>query len=222
MLSSPAPTRHSWHSRTMAALGGPQREELLILYGSQTGTAQDVAEEAARQAERYWIDARALPMDAVGPAALPGQRLLVLIMSTTGQGETPDNMKRTYKGLLRKSLPADFLGGVSFAIFGLGDSNYEKFNAVSRRLWVRLQQLGAVPLLPEPGLGDDQAALGYDEALEPWLAKLWNRLLEPDALPLPAGKAVLDDGHLATPRLAISAEVPGPGTAAGGGGGGGG
>lgn len=81
-------------------------------------------------------------------------------------------------------------------------SNYEKFNAVARRLWVRLQQLDATPLLPLPGLGNDQEELGYDQALRPWLTALWARLLEPDALPLPEGKSVRV-GHLASPRLAI-------------------
>lgn len=40
----------------------------------------------------------------------------------TVQGETPDNMKRFWRLLLRKSLPADALGGMHHAVFGLGDS----------------------------------------------------------------------------------------------------
>eukprot|EP01047_Picozoa_sp_COSAG01_P018053 COSAG01_NODE_969_length_12378_cov_41.649320_12_plen_93_part_00 len=59
----------------------------------------------------------------------------------------------------------DWLRGVRFAVFGLGDSSYAKYNAVARRLWVRLQQLGASPLLPQPGLGDDQEQLGYDKVI---------------------------------------------------------
>jgi sulfite reductase alpha subunit-like flavoprotein len=59
----------------------------------------------------------------------------------------------------------DWLRGVRFAVFGLGDSSYAKYNAVARRLWVRLQQLGASPLLPQPGLGDDQEQLGYDKVM---------------------------------------------------------
>eukprot|EP01050_Picozoa_sp_SAG11_P053011 SAG11_NODE_31038_length_295_cov_1.051020_1_plen_52_part_10 len=46
-------------------------------------------------------------------------------------------MRATYRALLRKSLPPDFLGASSFAIFGLGDSGYAKYNAVARRMWVR-------------------------------------------------------------------------------------
>jgi sulfite reductase alpha subunit-like flavoprotein len=152
-------------------------KQLLVVYGSQTGTAQDVAEDIGRQAGRYWIDAHVLPMDAVGASELRSHRHMVLVMSTTGQGDTPDNMKATYRGILRKALPPSFLSETRFAIFGLGDTSYAKYNAVARRLWVRLQQLGAQPLLPECGLGDDQAVLGYDQALEPWL-----KALEPSAV----------------------------------------
>ena len=125
-------------------------KQLLVVYGSHTGTAQDVAEDIGRQAGRYWIDANVLPMDAVGAANLRSHPHVVLVMSTTGQGDTPDNMKSTYRELLRKALPPTFLSGMSFAIFGLGDTTYAKYNAVARRLWVRLQQLGAQPILLGP------------------------------------------------------------------------
>ena len=139
---------------------------LHVLYGSQTGTAQDVAEGIGREAERFAIDARVSSLDEFGAQQLADRGgLVVLVVSTTGQGTTPDNMKLMYRTLLRKSLPADTLARVRFALFGLGDSSYAKYNAVARRLWVRLQQLGALPLLTEPGLGDDQEQQGYDAAL---------------------------------------------------------
>ena len=113
---------------------------LHVLYGSQTGTAQDVAEGISREAERFAIDARVSALDTFGAQQLADSGgLIVLVVSTTGQGTTPDNMKLTYRALLRKSLPANALARVRFAVFGLGDSSYAKYNAVARRLWVRLQ-----------------------------------------------------------------------------------
>ena len=176
--------------------------DITILYGSQTGTAQDVAEGLGRDAERYAIDAHVCAMDDVPRDALPSLKLVVIVCSTTGDGATPDNMKANYRALLRKSLPATFLAGVRFAIFGLGDSSYTKYNATARRLWVRLQQLGATPLLTAPGLGDDQEQLGYDAALEPWAEALWTRLLASDALPLPPGVTPQRDG-LMPPRFRV-------------------
>ncbi|KAL3910854.1 MAG: hypothetical protein SGPRY_008906 [Prymnesium sp.] len=61
------------------------------------------------------------------------------------------------------------------ATFGLGDSSYPKFNYAAKRLHRRLAQLGSTPLLPL-GLGDDQDALGVDQALSPWLESLWEQI----------------------------------------------
>jgi sulfite reductase alpha subunit-like flavoprotein len=151
-------------------------------------------------------------MDDVPRDALPSLRLLVIVCSTTGDGTTPDNMKSNYRALLRKSLPPTFLAGVRFAIFGLGDSSYAKYNASARRLWVRLQQLGATPLLTDPGLGDDQEQLGYDAALQPWAEALWTRLLARDALPLPPDVVPKRDG-LMPPRFRVE-EIEPPSSAA--------
>lgn len=55
--------------------------------------------------------------------------LVVFVCATTGQGDEPDNMKRAWRFLLRKSLPADSLRRVRFAVLGLGDSSYLKYAA---------------------------------------------------------------------------------------------
>lgn len=44
------------------------------------------------------------------------------------QGDPPDNMRRFWKLLLRKNLPATILAGTNYAVFGLGDSGYVKYN----------------------------------------------------------------------------------------------
>jgi hypothetical protein len=62
---------------------------------------------------------------------------VLLVMSTTGDGEEPDNMRASWRFLLRRSLPASSLARTRFALFGLGDSSYPKFNAVARRMQVR-------------------------------------------------------------------------------------
>lgn len=60
-------------------------------------------------------------------------------------------------------------------MFGLGDSSYPIFNAVARRLYQRVLNLGGTSICSR-GLGDDQHPLGYDGALEPWLRDLWTSL----------------------------------------------
>lgn len=71
----------------------------------------------------------------------------------------------------------DSLSRLTFAVFGLGDSSYPIYNAVARRLFQRLLNLGASPLV-ERGLGDDQHPLGYDGDLGPWSEKLYSVLTD--------------------------------------------
>ncbi|PRW18319.1 NADPH-dependent diflavin oxidoreductase 1 isoform X1 [Chlorella sorokiniana] len=159
---------------------------LLVLYGSQTGNAQDVAERVAREAARRHFAPRVLPADAYLPmvAHLPAEPALVWVASTTGQGDPPDNMRQLWRFLLRKSLAPGSLGSLRAAVFGLGDSGYPKYNVTAKKLFRRLEALGAHMLLPV-GLGDDQHRSGYEAALDPWLAQLWPALRA--AFPLPAG-----------------------------------
>lgn len=85
-------------------------------------------------------------------------------------------------------------------MFGLGDSSYAIYNGVARRLWTRLVQLGATPLV-QRGLGDDQAKRGYEEALDPWLEQVWKRLRE--VYPLQPGEVEMVESELLPPRLAV-------------------
>lgn len=59
-----------------------------------------------------------------------------------------------------EELPGDALSGLKFSLFGFGDSSYAKYNAMARKLYQRLLQLGAVPAI-ERGLGDDNKEGGY-------------------------------------------------------------
>eukprot|EP00960_Hanusia_phi_P043861 756308-Hanusia_phi.AAC.2 len=148
---------------------------LLILYGSQGGSAEEVAERLGREGEKRGYDVRVSAMDDYDVFSLPSEMALIAVASTTGQGDAPDNMRKFWNFLLKKSLPPDSLSSTSFAVFGLGDSSYAKFNAVAKRLDKRLEMLGGTRMLPL-GLGDDQDAGGYDQALDAWLVELWKSL----------------------------------------------
>lgn len=167
--------------------------QLTILYGSQSGTAQDLAEQIWRDSKLYHLKGSVSAMDEYDISKLIQERFVVMVCSTYGQGEEPDNMKRFWKFLLRKSLPADSLRGMFFGVLGLGDSRYPKFNYVAKRLHKRLLQLGASALLPV-GLCDDQHDLGYGAVFMPWMTNFWNKLIE--LSPIPDGLRKLDE----TPR----------------------
>ena len=87
-----------------------------------------------------------------------------------------------------------------FAVLGLGDSSYAKFNYAAKKLYRRLLQLGGKPLL-HLGLADDQHDLGADAVVDPWILDLWSKLS--DLCPLPEGVIPFDKGSLFPPRYSL-------------------
>ena len=154
----------------------------LILFGSQTGNAQDVAEFMQREISHKLglATPRISSADAYLSSPLfptfPQEQVVIFVISTTGQGDPPENFTQFWKFLRRKSLPPDSLAGM-VAVFGLGDSGYLKYNIMSKLLYRRLNALGASFLLPL-GQGDDQHPNGYDAALDLWFPELLRALVQ--------------------------------------------
>ncbi|VAH57146.1 unnamed protein product [Triticum turgidum subsp. durum] len=159
---------------------------LLVLYASQTGHAEEAAGRVGREAERGGCPAvHVLSMDSFDPSRLPGERSVIFVVSTAGQGEPPDSMKGFWRYLLKKNLDAPWLQGLRYAVFGLGDSGYlQTYNVAAMKLRKRLSQLGAKSIIGI-GLGDEQASSGYEKALGPWVLSLWKSLnrTNPSLLP---------------------------------------
>ncbi|CAM8994534.1 unnamed protein product [Rhodiola kirilowii] len=154
---------------------GMNKHRLLILYATETGNALDVAERIGREADRRACPVTIRSIDDFDAACLPGEDAVIFVVSTTGQGDAPDSMKSFWKFLLKKNLNQNWLAGVQYAVFGLGDSGYEKYNFAAKKLDKRLSHLGATAII-EKGLGDDQHPSGYEGALDPWLSSLWSAL----------------------------------------------
>jgi len=98
-------------------------------------------------------------------------KLIVLFVSTTGDGEQCDSIHETWNMLLQKSLPLDQFKGLTFALFCLGDRAYgpNAFCAAGRKLAARLVQLSAVPYC-KVGYGDDGTPNGgVFRDLDSWL-----------------------------------------------------
>lgn len=121
---------------------------VLVLYGSETGNAQEVAEELAALTERLRFATHVSELNQCMPVCLyaldtitqcnisdghSNQELLssymltIFVASTTGQGDLPANARTFWKSLLLKRLSPTFLSGINFVCFGLGDSSYPKY-----------------------------------------------------------------------------------------------
>ncbi|KAL1530658.1 hypothetical protein AB1Y20_001558 [Prymnesium parvum] len=173
---------------------------MLVLFGSQTGSAEEIARQVAEGAVRFHLPVRCVAMDEYDPRLLPTEQLVVCVASTTGEGEVPDNMRAFWRFLLRKDLPHGSLASLRHASFGLGDSSYPKFNYAAKRLHRRLEQLGSAALVPL-GLGDDQDGLGVDHALRPWLSALWPAVLA--VLPPPPSLLPIPESETLPPRYSV-------------------
>eukprot|EP00761_Pharyngomonas_kirbyi_P002362 gb/GECH01002366.1/.p1 GENE.gb/GECH01002366.1/~~gb/GECH01002366.1/.p1 ORF type:complete len:612 (+),score=138.92 gb/GECH01002366.1/:1-1836(+) len=174
---------------------------ITVLYGSQTGTAQEEAERIVRDAKRMHFRTKLCSLDEFDVRQLPTLNLAVFVVATTGQGDPPDNMVRFWRFLLRKDLPKDSLSSLEFAVLGLGDSSYQKYNFMGKRLYRRLLQLGANNVYRR-GDADDQHPLGPDGEIVPWLEGLWTEIL--NKYPLPAGYEIIPPGQLQDPRFKIT------------------
>ncbi|KAL2065249.1 hypothetical protein VTL71DRAFT_2918 [Oculimacula yallundae] len=183
--------------------GQPHDRYALILYGSETGNSQDVAERLGQITERLHFKTIVTEMDDFAEVVekkmksgevkkipvlkvdvLRKATLLVLVTSTTGQGEFPKNSRKLWTSCLRKNLSPKSLEGLHFTTFGLGDSSYPKFNRAARLLHVRLQGLGANEVFPR-GEADDQHQDGFDGAYLPWATEFQSQLMS--SFPLPEG-----------------------------------
>lgn len=143
-----------------------------ILYGSQTGNAEDMAKRVGLQAKLLGYNVVVETMDDFQLKQLPKQHLVIFICSTTGHGQEPENMKTLFNFIRRKDLPRDCLSNLRFAVYGLGDSSYAKFNYVSKILFKRLKECGAHPV-QNLVTGDEQHRYGCDGEIYPKLDELW-------------------------------------------------
>lgn len=126
-----------------------QDRSALILYGTETGTSQDIAEEVGRCLERlhFHTDVTGLDNASLGHMSLYPSCITVFVVATTGQGDFPDNARKFWKSLLRRKLSPSTLTETDYAVVGLGDSSYPKFNWAARKLDKRLRQLGATSII---------------------------------------------------------------------------
>lgn len=119
---------------------------LLILFGSQTGTAEKIAKQIGKDSKSRGCDARV--MEAAGHAKVAWEKEthLLVVTSTYGDGDMPDNAQAFWDWLQTDT--AKVLSHVSFSVLALGDTNYGNFCAAGKKIDARLEALGAKRIHP--------------------------------------------------------------------------
>jgi NADPH-ferrihemoprotein reductase len=157
-------------------------KQLLILYGTQTGNSRGVAKELCDAAAGHGFDARVVGMEKFKELEFDRGTPVLIVCSSTGTGDAPDNADKFFRLVKRRTTPPIF-AEVPFAVCALGDSNYDQFCEIGRQFDQHLERLGGVRLLKRCDVDEVD---GIEAHVGPWIGQLWPALR---ALPAAGAKA---------------------------------
>ena len=185
-LSALSPTQLAWLSgycwaqsqgaaaplpEVSAVRPAPAARRVAVLSASQTGNARRVAEQLHAGLKAAGVEARLTGAGDFKSKTLPDEDIVLLVTSTQGEGEPPEEALPLYKFLSGKKAPD--LGKLTFAVLGLGDSSYPKFCQAGKDFDAKLSGLGA-GRLADLALCD----LEFQAAADAWVAAVVPKVAE--------------------------------------------
>lgn len=148
-------------------LAGGEGKPITIIYGTQTGNSEAMAEEAAVLAKKNGMAPKVLDMGDIVLEDLAKQERLLVVTSTYGEGEMPDNAQVVWDEIIAEGAPK--FDKTFFSVLALGDTSYDKF-CEAGKLWdARLEALGATRVADRVDCDVDfeDAAMDWVESVMP-------------------------------------------------------
>ncbi|MDP6885440.1 MAG: flavodoxin domain-containing protein [Candidatus Thalassarchaeaceae archaeon] len=137
---------------------------LAILFGSQSGNSEELAAKLAKQAANYGLEGTVYDMDGFDFGSLSGMKRVLIVCSTWGEGEMPDNAEDLWQ--ISTKAPAGSLSGVHYSVCALGDTSYEFFCESGKEWDEQFEKLGATRLVDRVDCDVDYDAPAAAWALE--------------------------------------------------------
>lgn len=167
-----------------AAPSAPSSIPLTILFGTESGNAEELAAQAKKAAAAKGFQARMVDMGDYKTAELAKEKNLMVIVSTWGDGEPPDRAVTFYEYFMGDQAPK--MENARFSVLALGDTAYEKFCQIGKDFDARLEQLGAKRFHPRT-----DCDLDYEGPFKKWLDGALQNLT---AVAAPAAPAPVANG----------------------------
>ncbi len=179
-------------TQAAAAVAAQPAGKLTIIFASQTGNAKGVAESLEQEAKAQGIDVALFDASDYKGKNLAKETHVIIVASTNGEGEAPDNAIELHEFLQSKKAPK--LPNLKYGVIGLGDSSYEFFCQTGKDFDSYLSKLGATPFIDRVDCDVD-----YEAPASEWKAKALDKVKDDlaagpqaEVVQLPVGQA---SGH---------------------------
>ncbi|MGG1659218.1 assimilatory sulfite reductase (NADPH) flavoprotein subunit [Brevibacillus sp. NRS-1366] len=174
-----------------AANGPVISKEVTVLFGSQSGNSQNLAKKLSGKLQEQGFNVTFSSMSDFKTNALKKVQNLLIVVSTHGDGEPPDNTISFHEFLHSKRAPQ--LEGLRFSVLALGDTSYEFFCQTGKDFDKRLEELGGKRLAPRVDCDVD-----YDESASEWMNHVLASLRESSATQVAAASASVGGAAIGT------------------------
>ena len=146
-------------------------EKLIVLYGTETGNSELLSMDICKAAGDLGMEAKAFGMEDIDSEDMLSYSRLVIVCSTWGDGEQPDNAMDLFD--YTEGLGDDDLANISFAVLALGDTAFDLFCEAGKEWDKVLEEKGATRIAERVDCDVD-----YEDDAEEWIEAVMNKLQE--------------------------------------------